>query len=352
MRTILIFLFISAPRTNPNVPSMKSSVSAMNTPSQSVSVTPVKQTRPATPELPTVPCPMVTSTHDSLLEEAFQCEAEDSVLEEEIRENSKMMSEAIMKMVSTISESVQDEKDEELELPDTLLSEDNTEFIIVKSSSPQFINIHFIGETASRILFSTVYWLRQLPYFASLHLNNQIKLLSRCWLDLFVLGLAQRQDSVHLDQILESVADNMKNMEDAERPSLIRVRQVTHNIIKLKEYVTGLNKLQLTETEFGLLKLICVFNSDPASVNSDYYEKISDTALSELRDQPKNQSEGSETRYSKLLLRLSPLRSLQDDVFEEVFFGGLIGSVQIETVIPILLKMEHSELQQYLTSQN
>ena len=57
-------------------------------------------------------------------------------------------------------------------------------------------------------------------------------------------------------------------------------------------------------------------------------------------------------RYSKLLLKLSPLRSLQEDVFEEIFFGGLIGTVQIETVVPILLRMEDSELTQYLNCEN
>ena len=60
---------------------------------------------------------------------------------------------------------------------------------------------------------------------------------------------------------------------------------------------------------------------------------------------------GQEMRYSRILLRLSPLRSLHQDIFEEIFFGGLIGNVQIESVIPILLKMNNNELQQYLSAQ-
>jgi hypothetical protein len=50
-----------------------------------------------------------------------------------------------------------------------------------------------------------------------------------------------------------------------------------------------------------------------------------------------------ENRFSKLLLRLSPLRSLQSDVIEEVFFSGLIGNVQIHTIIPDLLRMTAGE---------
>ena len=67
-------------------------------------------------------------------------------------------------------------------------------------------------------------------------------------------------------------------------------------------------------------------------------------ALGELRELTSKQ----ETRYSRLLLRLSPIRSLQQEVLEEIFFGGLIGNVQIDTVIPILLHMKHEELGQFM----
>jgi hypothetical protein len=42
---------------------------------------------------------------------------------------------------------------------------------------------------------------------------------------------------------------------------------------------------------------------------------------------------------------LSPLRSIQPDVLEELFFAGLIGNVQIDSVVPYILKMESSEYQ-------
>ena len=45
-------------------------------------------------------------------------------------------------------------------------------------------------------------------------------------------------------------------------------------------------------------------------------------------------------RFSDLLLRLSPLRSLQPDVLEELFFPGLIGKVNIDSVVPYILKMK------------
>jgi len=53
----------------------------------------------------------------------------------------------------------------------------------------------------------------------------------------------------------------------------------------------------------------------------------------------------SGSRFSKLLLSLAPLKSIQPDVLEELFFAGLIGNVQIDSVVPYILKMEASEYQ-------
>lgn len=70
-------------------------------------------------------------------------------------------------------------------------------------------------------------------------------------------------------------------------------------------------------------------------------DRLRAKAVSEFREQ----CDGSMERFSDLLLRLSPLRSLQPDVLEELFFAGLIGNVQIDSVVPYILKMETSEYQ-------
>lgn len=46
-----------------------------------------------------------------------------------------------------------------------------------------------------------------------------------------------------------------------------------------------------------------------------------------------------ENRISKLLLRLPTLRSLQPHIIEEIFFSSLLGNFQIDTVIPLILKL-------------
>ena len=48
-------------------------------------------------------------------------------------------------------------------------------------------------------------------------------------------------------------------------------------------------------------------------------------------------------RLSRLLLRLPALRLISACVTEELFFTGLIGNVQIDSIIPYILKMESTD---------
>ena len=51
----------------------------------------------------------------------------------------------------------------------------------------------------------------------------------------------------------------------------------------------------------------------------------------------------SNNRMSRLLLRLPALRLLSADLLEQLFFMGLIGNVQIDCILPFIIRMEPSE---------
>lgn len=82
---------------------------------------------------------------------------------------------------------------------------------------------------------------------------------------------------------------------------------------------------------------------DQLSSSSEYLNLICDAAVTQLRAHCSGPAGGDGNRFSKLLLRLSPLRSLQCDVIEEIFFTGLIGNIQLDTVLPHILQMETNE---------
>jgi len=251
------------------------------------------------------------------------------------------ITEAIDKMARAVTDNMEEEVEEVRNLSLPLVPQSKAQFELPPSSPPTYLNIHFICEAASRLLFLTIHWTKALPVFAELKTSTQVRLLRNSWSDLFVLGLAQARKQLHLDSILTAIAAQFQEVANLERVALPRVRQVTQAVCKLKEYIAALDRLKLDHREFGLLRTIAIFGSDQLSESSEYFEKISDAAVSELRDHCKD-----DVRFSRLLIRLSPLRSLQPDILEELFFAGLIGNVQIDTVIPYILSMEAEEYKQ------
>jgi hypothetical protein len=72
-------------------------------------------------------------------------------------------------------------------------------------------------------------------------------------------------------------------------------------------------------------------------------EKFQEKAFQELRCYVNQTFPEDRDRFPRLLLRLPPLRALQPQVMEELFFAGLIGNVQIDSVIPYILRMGAGE---------
>jgi len=77
-------------------------------------------------------------------------------------------------------------------------------------------------------------------------------------------------------------------------------------------------------------------------------EQLQDKAVSELEKYCNTIHPGDKNRFPRLLLLLSPLRSLHSETLEDLFFSGLIGNIQIDSVIPYILKMEPREYQNHL----
>lgn len=52
-------------------------------------------------------------------------------------------------------------------------------------------------------------------------------------------------------------------------------------------------------------------------------------------------------RFTKMLLRLTSLRALDSEVFEDLFFTNLIGQVEIDNVIPYILRLGGAGVSNY-----
>jgi len=257
--------------------------------------------------------------------------------------DNKAVVEAIGQMTRAILEIPEDVVEPLREVPEIIIPDTKVEFCVRMSDKPEILNVYFICEAASRILFETVRWARSIESFESLHSTTKVKVLCKSWCDLFILGLAQAKQDVHLDSILECVCAQFESVVALERVSVARVRAVTANLTKVKEYMSALARLDLDSTEYALLKAVAIFGSDQLSGSCEYLNLVCDGAVSQLREYSAKKHPTDPNRFSKLLLRLSPLRSLQCDVIEEIFFTGLIGNIQIDTIIPHILKMDPEE---------
>ncbi|XP_022236014.1 nuclear receptor subfamily 2 group C member 1-like isoform X3 [Limulus polyphemus] len=127
------------------------------------------------------------------------------------------------------------------------------------------------------------------------------------------------------------------------------------HISKLQIIVNSLSHLQLDDHEYAYLKAIVLFSpeKDSHTLNSStdnlshpkarQVEKFQERAYQEMHTYIDQTFTKNSDRFPKLLLRLPVLRSIQATIVEELFFSGLIGSVQINSIIPYILKMDPSE---------
>ena len=97
--------------------------------------------------------------------------------------------------------------------------------------------------------------------------------------------------------------------------------------------------------------IISCVSDNPSLPNVQQIEKFQERVQKEFQQYLQESHPNSPERLSKLLLRLPPLQALQANIMEELFFAGLIGNVQIDSIIPYILRMETAEYNSQMASQ-
>lgn len=241
------------------------------------------------------------------------------------------------------------DNDDLFELDGPLLSDQHFQFNLTPPiAGASFLSLQYICESASRLLFLSVHWAQSIPAFQLMSIDVQASLVRGCWCQLFVLGLAQTSQVMSLATILSAIVTHLQTSLQQDKLSIQRVKQVTDHICKLQDFVNSFQRLQVDDHEYAYLKAIVLFSPENTGIgqmlSSRQIEKFQDKAVKELRLYLNEncRSEINE-RFSKLILRLLPLRSLLPNITEELFFSGLIGAVQIDSIIPYILKMDANE---------
>nr|XP_045008596.1 nuclear receptor subfamily 2 group C member 1 isoform X2 [Jaculus jaculus] len=222
-----------------------------------------------------------------------------------------------------------------------LLSESH---LTMPSPMPEYLNVHYIGESASRLLFLSMHWAFSIPSFQALGPENSISLVKAYWNELFTLGLAQCWQVMNVATILATFVNCLHSSLQQDKMSPEKRKLLMEHIFKLQEFCNSMVKLCIDGYEYAYLKAIVLFSPDhPGLENMEQIEKFQEKAYVEFQDYITRTYPDDTYRLSRLLLRLPALRLMNATITEELFFKGLIGNVRIDSVIPHILKMEPAD---------
>nr|XP_023417895.1 nuclear receptor subfamily 2 group C member 2 isoform X1 [Cavia porcellus] len=180
-----------------------------------------------------------------------------------------------------------------IEVEGPLLSDTHVTFkLTMPSPMPEYLNVHYICESASRLLFLSMHWARSIPAFQALGWHPSVhrqdcntSLVRACWNELFTLGLAQCAQVMSLSTILAAIVNHLQNSIQEDKLSGERVKQVMEHIWKLQEFCNSMARLEIDGYEYAYLKAIVLFSPDhPGLTGTSQIEKFQEKAQMELQD--------------------------------------------------------------------
>ncbi|XP_037674034.1 nuclear receptor subfamily 0 group B member 2 [Choloepus didactylus] len=202
---------------------------------------------------------------------------------------------------------------------------------------------HRTCREALDVLAKTVAFLRNLPSFYQLPLQDQQRLLRGSWGPLFLLGLAQ--DAVTFQVAEAPVPSILKKilleepgsrsgsaqLPDRPQPSLAAVQW-------LQYCLESFWSLELGPKEYAYLKGTVLFNPDMpglhASSHIRYLQQEAHQALCEVLEP---QCPAGQVRLARVLLMASILKSIPPSLLGDLFFRPVIGDADITSLLEDML---------------
>ncbi|KAI1882283.1 hypothetical protein AGOR_G00249080 [Albula goreensis] len=156
-----------------------------------------------------------------------------------------------------------------VELEGPLLSDSHVPFkLTMPLPMPDYLNVNYICESASRLLFLSMHWARSIPAFQTLGQDSDINLMKACWNELFALGLAQCSNVMNVATILAAIINHLQNSLQEEKLSPERVKLVMEHIWRMQEFCNSMSKLSPDTYEYAYLKAIVLFSPDHLGIEN------------------------------------------------------------------------------------
>lgn len=198
----------------------------------------------------------------------------------------------------------------------------------LQGANSSMMGIDNICELAARLLFSTIEWARNIPYFPDLPVSEQVALLRLSWSELFILNAAQSALPLHTAPLLAAAGFHSSPMPAD------RVVSFMDQVRVFQDQVDKLTRLQVDSVEYSCLKAIALFSPDACGLSDPaHVESLQEKAQVALTEYERIQYPGQPQRFGRLLLRLPALRAVPANLISQLFFMRLVGKTPIETLI-------------------
>ncbi|XP_058963327.1 nuclear receptor subfamily 2 group E member 1 isoform X1 [Pocillopora verrucosa] len=199
---------------------------------------------------------------------------------------------------------------------------------IMYLSSPEMLH-----ESAVRILFMTVKWVRNIPTFFDLPFRDQAILLEEGWSELFILSVAQWNLPVEMGTLL--AAAGLSPERDNSDKSVCGMSEIK----AMKNIVERFRAANIDQTEYACLKAIILFKPDIRGLRApSHVEQLQDQAQSMLGEYDRQTYPNQQVRFGRLLLMLPALRVLSAKCIEQMFFRGTLDNIPMERLLSDMFK--------------
>ncbi|KAM9709491.1 nuclear receptor subfamily 0 group B member 1 [Menidia menidia] len=196
-------------------------------------------------------------------------------------------------------------------------------------------------KAASAVLVKTLRFVKNVPCFRELPEDDQLTLIRSGWAPLLVLGLAQDRvdfettetvEPSMLQRILTGPPDRQGEVSAGQSRASVGVSVL--DIEAIRAFLKKCWSVDISTKEYAYLKGAVLFNSDLEGLRCLHYiQSLRREAHQALNEHVRLIHREDTTRFAKLLIALSMLRSISPAVVAQLFFRPVIGTVNIEEVL-------------------
>ncbi|NWI90251.1 NR0B2 protein, partial [Pitta sordida] len=191
---------------------------------------------------------------------------------------------------------------------------------------------------ASEVLLKTSTFIRNLPSFYHMPLDDQLVLIQQNWAPLFVLGMAQEDVDFDVREIatpslLKRILLNQSLTASNELGSSSPGASLPE-VQKMKNLLWKFWDLDISAKEYAYLKGIILFNSGGCVLKYlPYVQTLQQEAKQALMEFISTMFHGNLGRFAWILQLIASLQDIDADAIEELFLRPILGEATLNVLL-------------------